>query len=234
MDLAGLPPYAALAIAFAAGTVSFLSPCVAPLVPGYLAFIAGVDAERQQAVRRTLAFVAGFALVFTLLGLGAASITEALLANRGEIEVGSGLLVALLGLAMVWGRTLVPGSGRIVERLREPGSYAGAVGIGAAFAFAWSPCIGPALAAILTIAGTGQQPAWGGLLLFAYSAGLGLPFIAAAFGLDRFLRTSRALRAHARGVQLAGGAGLVLMGIFIASGQLGRLTAHLARWIPAL
>lgn len=239
MDLDQLPAAAALAGALLAGVVSFLSPCVAPLVPGYLAFVTGSELPakpraRPLLVRRTIAFVAGFALVFTLLGLGAATATRALVEHRQPLELVGGAMVAAMGLAMVWGTSMLPGTGSILVRLREPGSYLGATGVGAVFAIAWSPCIGPALAAILAIASTGQDPLWGAALLLTYSLGLGIPFVVAALGLQRFLRVSRAVREHTRTIQLVAGLAMVGMGVLIATGAMGKLTAHLARLLPAL
>lgn len=239
MDLAGLPPAAALLAALAAGAASFLSPCVAPLLPGYVAFIAPPDDE--QGLRRTfpraLGFVAGFVALFAALGTTAAALSRQLDANRSLLELLSGLLVSLLGLAMLFDRSLVPpwlaarlqrGTGRV----GAPATVLAAMPVGAAFAVAWTPCIGPALAAILAIAAGGADPAWGAALLVTYGVGLGIPFLLGALALDRVRAISIALRRHARGIRVASGAVLVLLGIAIATGGFGQVTARLARMVP--
>jgi cytochrome c-type biogenesis protein len=234
VNLAELPAAPALGVALLAGAASFLSPCVAPLVPGYLAFVTGSEAPgnaeaRPLVLRRTGAFVLGFALVFTALGLAVATATQVLVDNRQLLEVLGGTMVTLMGLAMAWGKQLFPGTGPVVERLREPGSSVGAMAVGAVFGIAWTPCIGPALATILAIAATGQDPWWGAALLATYALGLGIPFLLAAAVLQRFLRASRALRAHTRRIQVGAGTVLVLMGVLVATGALGQLSVRLAR-----
>lgn len=243
MQIADAPHLVALAVALAAGVVSFLSPCVFPLVPGYLAFVSGAGAGvgepadsaglRARVLVRASSFVLGFSTVFTLLGLGTAAATEQLVRHRVALELTGGLLVVLLGLAMVWGLGLpTSGGGRLARTLREPSSIVGSALVGAAFAIAWTPCIGPALGAILAVAGSTADLEWGATLLFAYSMGLGVPFLAAAAGTGRFLRLSRRARPHLRRVQAASGAVLVLMGALIATGAMARLSSYLARFLP--
>ena len=238
MDIAGLPPWAALAVAVAAGAASFLSPCVAPLLPGYVAFVAGSSAERDRgALPRATGFVGGFVVLFALLGASAAAFSRQLAAERATLELVSGLLVALLGLAMAFDRTLVPTRAGAhaqarANRLGAPGTVLAAMPVGAAFAIAWSPCIGPALAAILALAAGGAQPAWGAALLVAYGLGLGIPFILGAVMLDRVRGVSAALRRHARAIRIGGGVLLVMLGVAIATGGFGYVAARLARIVP--
>lgn len=238
MDIAGLSPIAALAVAMLAGAASFLSPCVAPLLPGYVAFVAGGSAAHSRgALPRAIGFVLGFVVLFALLGATAAAFSRELRAERATLELFSGLIVALLGLAMVFDRSIVPA--RLGARLQSstgtatsPATILGAMPVGAAFAIAWSPCIGPALAAILTLAAGGSDPAWGATLLVAYGLGLGLPFVAAAVALDRVHGISRALRRHARTIRVTGGVLLVVLGVAIATGGFGAVAARLARIVP--
>lgn len=238
MDLAGLPTTAALLAALAAGTASFLSPCVAPLLPGYVAFVAaGGDAGQRGSLARALGFVAGFVLLFAALGATAAAFSRELDQNRAVLELVSGLLVALLGVAMAFDRSLVPSSlaARLQERasrLHAPATVAAAMPVGAAFAIAWSPCIGPALAAILALAAGGADPAWGATLLVAYGLGLGVPFLLGALALDRVGAVSRRVRRRARAIRAGAGVLLTLLGVAIATGAFGMVTARLARVVP--
>lgn len=238
MELSGLSPAMALLVASLAGAASFLSPCVAPLLPGYVAFVAGgsVDQERG-ALPRATGFVAGFVLLFAALGATAAAFSRELAESRALLELASGLLVALLGLAMAFDRTLVPTRAaaslqRRTSRLGAPATALAAMPIGAAFAIAWSPCIGPALAAILAIAAGGADPAWGAMLLLVYGLGLGVPFLLGALALDRVRGISLRLRRHARAIRITGGVLLVVLGIAIATGGFGQVTARLARVVP--
>lgn len=238
MELAGLSPAAALAVASFAGVASFLSPCVAPLLPGYLAFVAGPGStSRSGVLPRALGFVAGFVVLFALLGASAATLSRQLDAHRAELELVSGLVVALLGLAMVFGKSPMPtGAGTRMQertsRMGSPASIAAAMPIGAAFAIAWSPCIGPALAAILTLAAGGASPAWGATLLVAYGIGLGIPFLLGAVALDRVHAVSRRLRRNVRLVNIVCGLALLVLGLAIATGSFGSVTARLARSVP--
>jgi cytochrome c-type biogenesis protein len=236
MEIGQLPAYAALLAALAAGAVSFLSPCVAPLVPGYVAFLAGEDAGPRRSLLRAIAFVAGFAVVFTALGATAGSLSRLLLQHRAELELASGCVVALLGLAMVWGRSMLPRTraAGVASRVRQPVTYLGAAAVGAAFSVAWSPCIGPVLASILTVAAAAEHAGWGALLLLVYSVGLGLPFVLVALGVGRARTWSRALRAHGRAIQLVSGLLMIAMGLLIAAGVLGAVTGRLASLAPAI
>jgi cytochrome c-type biogenesis protein len=222
---------AGLAAAFAAGFVSFLSPCVLPLVPGYLSLVSGVGfndlAERpRRVVGASLAFVAGFGVVFVLFGAGAAWFGDVLLTNRRPLEIVAGAFIVLAGL--VYARVPLP---LTLLRERRVG-FRGGVPLlsGAAFAIGWTPCIGPTLAAILALSAAGASPAEGAVLLGVYALGLGVPFVLFALGFARALAVTAFLRRHARGLALASGAVLVVFGVLLATGQLVRLTTDLARF----
>lgn len=230
---------AALLAAFAAGAASFLSPCVAPLLPGYVAFVGGSSAgSRTGAFPRALGFVAGFVVLFAALGATAAAFSRELASSRASLELVSGLLVALLGLAMTFDRSIVPPSlatrlQRRSSRVGAPATALAAMPVGAAFAVAWSPCIGPALAAILAMAAGGADPGLGAVLLVSYGVGLGVPFLLGALALDRVHGLSARLRRHARTIRIVGGVLLVVLGVAIATGGFGLVAARLARIVPS-
>ncbi|TMF85047.1 MAG: cytochrome C biogenesis protein [Chloroflexi bacterium] len=215
------------ALALAAGILSFTSPCALPLVPGYLGFMSGVSAGRGRTVLAATLFVLGFAVVFTALGWAAASAGSLLTgAPRDWLDRAAGILIVVLGLIVIG---LVPApllmrEGRpLLERVR-PGP-AGALFLGVAFAFGWTPCIGPVLGAILTMASVQGSAPRAALLLLIYSLGLGIPFLLAAASLERFAGVSGWLRRHARPIDTVGGLLLVGMGVLVFTGDLNRVLA---------
>lgn len=232
-----LSPFGLL-LAFAGGFVSFLSPCVLPLVPGYLAWVAGTDLHDAGERRwRTLGlagcFVLGFALVFVALGLGATAIGDALRRWSLELAVASGVLIALMGVVQM-GLLRLPALMREM-RFRTPAAGGGpgsATLIGMAFGFGWTPCIGPVLAGVLAAAAL--SPSGGALLLAAYAAGLGVPFLLAAFYLPEATARLRGRGRLARGLQLASGAVMVAAGLAIATGEMSRFAVWLIETFPIL
>jgi cytochrome c-type biogenesis protein len=211
-------------ITFGAGLVGFLSPCVLPLLPGYVGFMTGsAVVERvppRKALPGTLAFVAGLTVVFVSLGATASVLSSFLLDHKRGIEIVSGSFVIVLGTLMVLG----PRSPFLRERrfyLRPGGGVGRTFGLGAAFAFAWTPCIGPTLGAALNLAATSDGLADGIGLLFAYSLGIGLPFVAAGLGLMTF---GGRLKRHAATIQLVGGVVLVGVGVLMITGRLTDIT----------
>jgi cytochrome c-type biogenesis protein len=226
-----------LVIAFAAGVVAFTSPCVLPLVPGYLSFVSGVGFDelgsRPRAVARsTAAFVGGFTVMFVALGAGAAWFGNVLLANRRSLEIAAGIFVILAALTLVG--TPLPGIlSREVPLLSvhtgEVGLPAAAL-LGVAFAVGWTPCVGPTLAAILTLSAGSGGATEGAVLLAAFSLGLGLPFLAFGLAFTRSLGLVGWLRRHRRAVSAASASLLVAFGILLITGQLVETTARLARY----
>ncbi|MBI2238460.1 MAG: cytochrome C biogenesis protein [Actinobacteria bacterium] len=227
-----------LSLALLAGVLSFSSPCCLPLMPGYLSYVSGVAGEhagavavRRRVVGAAALFVAGFAAVFTLLGATASLGGSFLLRNRDVLTRGAGAFVIAMGLAAL-GLFKVA----FLYRERRPALHrirsgpVGALPLGMAFAVGWTPCIGPVLAGILTAAATTQAAAWGALLLFVYSLGLGIPFLLLAVGYARAGTAFAWLRRHGRAIERLGGVVLVTMGILMITGQWVRLFAPLLRW----
>ncbi len=232
-----------LAIAFAAGLLGFFSPCVVPLIPGYLSFVSGVSISELDAVelRRhtgrvvgaTLVFVLGFAAVFTALGASASLAGAFVLTNREWLSRIGGVVVILLGLSML-GIVKIPGlhRERRVQITRRPGGLAGMFLVGMAFGFAWTPCVGPVLGAILTLAATTQRAGDGARLLCAYSLGLGLPFLLTALLLTTAFGTLRMLARNARAIEVASGMFLVVMGTALLFDLVFRLNAWILQIFP--
>lgn len=224
-----------LAVAFAAGFVSFTSPCVLPLVPGYLSFVSGVGfdelgARPRRVATSTAAFVAGFTVMFVLLGAGAAWFGGALLENRRTLEIAAGAFIIVA--ALTFAGLPLPRLLQVERRLslRSRGSLPTASLAGVAFAVGWTPCIGPTLAAILTLALGEASAAQGAVLLAAYSLGLGVPFLLFGLAFTRSLGLVRALRRHWRAVSLVSAGLLATFGVLLITGDLVRLTTRLARF----
>lgn len=222
-----------LATAFAAGFASFISPCVWPLVPGYLSFVSGVayeDLERStgRVVRSTAMFVAGFTLVFAAFGAGVGYAGAAISSHRRALELIAGVLVIAMGLALVGVAGRVFGREVSLRQRVRPISHAGALLTGIAFAIGWTPCIGPVLTAILLLATQTGGAGEGALLLLAYGLGLGVPFLAAGVALSRAMRGLGPLRRHAVTINRVAGAVLVVMGVLLATGRLTEITQRLS------
>ena len=227
-------------IAFSAGVFSFLSPCVLPLVPSYLTFVTGMSLEDlQEGVDRkttfihSLLFVIGFSSIFILLGASASFLGQFLRAYEIWIARIGGVIIILLGMHLA-------GVFRITPLLREkrmhlndkPAGYLGTLGVGVAFGAGWTPCIGPALGAILTY-GMTQDTMWAGVgLLSVYSLGLAIPFLLASLALDWFLQTFQKFRTWIPIVEKASGVLLIVLGVLLLTGQFTVLAAWLNRYTP--
>ncbi len=226
-----------LAIAFGAGMLSFLSPCVLPLVPAYLINLAGESAisgtDRRRTIAHAAVFVAGFSAVFTLLWVGIALLGS----QGGELVVWlqriAGLGLVVLGMHMV-GLITIPLLERATDLRLEGGArgYRRSLLIGIAFGAGWTPCIGPYLALILTML-LNVDIASGAILLLAYSLGLGVPFLLVAGGLGSVQRALDWVRLHIRAVNAVGGTLVIVMGLLLLSGQLTRLN-QLFNFLPLL
>lgn len=232
-----------LAVAFAAGILGFLSPCIVPLIPGYLSFVSGLSlAEMSRDERRrhlgrvlsaTLLFVLGFSMIFTALGASASALGNVVLGNRLWLSRIGGVVVIVLGLAVL-GIIKVPGLYRTrrFEMSRRPFGLLGALPVGMAFGFAWTPCVGPVLSGVLTLAAATQTAANGAALLFAYSLGLGLPFLATAALMTTAFDAMGWLRRHASAVTAVSGVFLLVMGTAMATDLLFTLNTWLIRLVP--
>lgn len=219
-------------IAFVAGLVSFVSPCVLPLVPGYLSYMSGFGvADASPKASRTalvaVAFVLGFTAVFVALGASATLLGSVLIANKTLLARIGGVLIIALGLVFM-GLIRVPFLYREARWHPTPrAGFWGSMLLGGAFAFGWSPCIGATMGVVLTMAagqGTTGGPGEGALLLAVYSLGLGLPFILAGVGISRLTGAVKWLRRHTRGLNLASGALLVVVGLLFLTNNLFRVS----------
>lgn len=277
-------------VAFGAGMLSFLSPCVLPLVPAYLSMVSGLTAaelsalaeepqrraapvaepvlvgggapetvgpapdpvsasaagaevlrrHRARLLRGILAFIAGFTVVFTILGASASSIGRLFLTHQHTLEVVSGVLIVLFGavlIAMAAGATLpmgLAGERRFLVRPSVLGAWAPPV-MGMAFAFAWTPCLGPVLGSVLALAaGTGGSATGGIALLFAYSLGLGVPFLLTGLAFGRMTDLLARVKSRLRLIDLIGGTVLVAFGVLLLTRNVDVLSAHISTWLRDL
>lgn len=227
-----------LLLAFGGGLVSFLSPCVLPLVPGWVAYACGTglrDAPpRSRAVLLGACFVAGFALVFVLLGLGASALSHWLRRWSLEFQIAGGMLV--LGFGLMQMGAMRPGW--LLREKRLPafatgGTPVGAGLLGLSFGFAWTPCIGPVLGAVLAVAAAQSEGA-GVLLLLAYALGLGVPFLLVAFYLPTAAARLRRWGGFGRAAQVASGAVMAVMGIAMITGEMTRFAVWIMQTFPFL
>jgi cytochrome c-type biogenesis protein len=283
-----------LLVAFGAGMLSFLSPCVLPLVPAYLSMVSGLSAaelsalqrspvaaphpapvpvavavggpgmetaagpagpdagtgvvldadelrgERGRLLRGILAFIAGFTVIFTILGASASAAGRLFLTHQRALETASGVLIVVFGsvlVAMAAGVTLpaaLSGERRFIVRPSVLGAWAPPV-MGMAFAFAWTPCIGPVLGSVLALAaGTGGSATGGIALLLAYSLGLGVPFLLTGLAFGRMTDLLARVRGRLRLVDLVGGAVLIAFGVLLLTGNVDVISAHIADWLRDL
>ncbi len=223
-------------IAFLAGVLSFLSPCVLPLVPTYLAYVGGSGGARRAVVLRNAAlFVLGFSLVFIGMGASASALGSVLRDQRELLATVGGVLVIAFGLVMV-GAIRLPflyrDTRRPVASTTDTQRPFGATLLGMAFAFGWTPCIGPVLGAILTAAGASGTLSTGVGLLTAYAAGLAVPFMLAALAIEPFLRVSRKIRPWLPWVERGAGALLLVVGVMMVTGTFTQLNLILLEWTP--
>ncbi len=229
-----------VAVAFGAGILSFLSPCVLPLVPSYLSFVTGMTLEdlqegvdRRTTLVHALLFVGGFSVIFVLLGASASFLGQFFRQYEMWIARIGGVVIMILGLHLmgVWRMTPLLREKRI-ELHDKPAGYVGTVGVGMAFGAGWTPCIGPVLGGILTFAASADQ-FWSGVgLLGVYSAGLAVPFLLSALALEKFLEAFERFRRFLPTVQIASGALLVVLGLLLVTGTFTVLSTYLIRFTP--
>ena len=231
--------------ALLAGALSFLSPCVLPLVPPYLCYMAGISVDQFRgneavAVRRdtrgavllaAFFFTLGFATVFIALGAGASTIGMVLRRHLDILAQIGGVIIILMGLHFLG----VLRIGLFAREARfqgggKPATASGAYLMGLAFAFGWTPCIGPALQVVLTLALNEATAVRGAVLALSYALGLGLPFLIAAVALDRFGATTAFVRRHHRALQIGGGLLMIIVGVLLLTGWWDVLMGHLRQW----
>ncbi|MDP9988752.1 cytochrome c biogenesis protein CcdA (plasmid) [Arthrobacter sp. FW306-05-C] len=211
----------ALPLAAVAGLVSFLSPCILPLVPGYLGFVSGLTDPGQPGNRRRVLtgvalFILGFGAVFTLYGAAFGAIGSWLVRWQDPLMRVLGVVVILMGLVLLGGFSWL----QQTRKFRAPGrkGLAGAPVLGVVFGLGWTPCMGPTLSAVLSLSVTAASAWRGALLAFVYCLGLGIPFVLVAFGLNWVSRVLAVVRAHIRAVNIAGAAMLIILGVLMVSG----------------
>ena len=235
-----------LYLAFAAGVLSFLSPCVLPLVPSYLAFLTGLSFEElthehpKQKLRRmilshSLLFILGFSLLFTIMGASATLIGQFLAAHRDTIRIVGGIMVILFGLFIsgVFSVAFLQQEKKLHLRAKPLG-YLGSFLVGVTFAAGWTPCVGPLLSSILLYASTAENLRSGILLLFFYSLGLGIPFFACSLALNSFLNVFQKTRRYLGVFTKVGGALLVIVGVLLLMNSFEFLNEILGQWLPSL
>ncbi len=233
--------------AFIAGLVSFISPCVLPIVPPYLCYLAGVsldkltgDEQRDRGAATrvflaALAFVLGFSTVFVALGATASVIGQTITRYLDTLSVVAGIIIIIMGLHFlgIFRISMLYREARL-QVVRKPAGLAGSYLVGLAFAFGWTPCVGPVLAAILFVAGAEGSAARGAVLLLFYSLGIGLPFLAAALFAGPFMKFMGRFRKHMGTVEKVMGGMLVVTGILFVTGQMSNMAYWLLSAFPSL
>ena len=229
-----------IGISFTAGLLSFLSPCVLPLIPSYVSFITGLSLDDIQRSRRitlihSLLFIAGFTIVFMVLGATATVLGRALLRHRDWVGRIGGVLVIVLGLYLLGLLNIgALARERRVHVADKPLGYLGTLLVGMAFAAGWTPCIGPILGGVLTYTASSADLNRGLVLLFAYSLGLALPFLLAALMIDRFMEMFQRYRGALIWMSRASGVLLIAVGLLMITGSMTVLSAWLQRFTPEL
>jgi cytochrome c-type biogenesis protein len=238
-------PEVTLLAAFLAGVVSFLSPCVLPLVPSYGTFITGVSFDELTAgdktgrIRRltmihSLAFIVGFSIVFITLGATATAAGQFLREHQDLLRQVGGAMIILFGLYLTGLLPVAALSREAKFRMTsKPLGLLGSVLVGITFAAGWTPCIGPILASILLYASTAEKAGTGVLLLSVYSLGLGVPFFLASLGMNTFLAASRKLRGSLRLIEIISGVILIVFGISLVTNLFRHFVSFLSRYLPA-
>ncbi len=232
-----------VAVAFSAGLLSFLSPCVLPLFPSYLSFITGMSVDRlaadvsagsrRRVILHSLAFIAGFSLVFIALGASFSAAGRFLLDYREWIRIAGGLLIIVFGLYIAGIlRIGIFGRSRQIEIKTKPAGYIGTFAVGVTFAIGWTPCVGPILGSILSLAGTAETVRKGIGLLMAYSAGLALPFFLSSLALGGFLKFFKRYRAAMPVVERVAGVLLVLVGLLVVTNYFVVLNSYAISLTP--
>jgi cytochrome c-type biogenesis protein len=234
-----------LIAAFAAGFLSFVSPCVLPLIPGYVSFVSGVSLEdmrgdaavssaRRHVLVTSVFFVLGFSLVFIALGATASVVGQFLFERQPLLAKIAGVLLVIFGLhTMGVFRIALLESEKRMQANRKPAGALGAMLVGIAFAFGWSPCIGPILGGILALAAS-KDTVWEGTeLLAVYSVGLGIPFLLTSLAINQFFAVTKRIRKHYHAIELVSGGLLVAIGVLIFTNQFTIIVRYLQPYLPS-
>ena len=230
--------FAQIVALFGAGVASFLAPCIVPLVPAYLGIIVGEVGDAHdpaRAVPATLIFIAGFTTVFAGLGAVAGLLGSSLSSFQEIVRVVGGVLIIVMGLALLGvARGPLARERRLIPKLPAITGVARPYIVGVAFGAGWSPCVGPLLAAALTIAARSQAVGRGTILLCAYALGIGVPFLVTALGIASSPRLADRLRRMGPGLERVAGVLLVALGVLLATNTYIHLTSYLARFVPSV
>ena len=229
-----------LLVCFSAGFLSFISPCILPLIPSYLAFISGVSIEeltqgnfksaRLGVILNSVLFILGFSLVFIAFGASATFIGKILLQNKRIIEIIGGIIIIILGIHFTGLiRVKFLEREKTIHLTRKPLGYLGSFLVGTAFAAGWTPCVGPILASILTLAASTRNVMKGIIMLSFYSLGLGIPFFIAGLLIHKFFEYFKTIRKHFKIITIIGGIFLILIGIMLLSGAFSLINAYINR-----
>ena len=227
-----------------AGVLSFLSPCVLPIVPGYLCFIAGTSLDKvlnneiqigNNIFKYALSFVLGFSTVFVILGASSTVLSSLLYEYFDYLRIAGGIIIIIFGIhfTQIIQLSFLNKDIRFQIENYRPGLI-GSYIIGLSFAFGWTPCIGPILGSVLTVAASSETMSQGVFLLISYSAGLGIPFLLAAYGINRFLKFLSKIRKYIRSIEILTGLLLILFGFLILTNQIQELAFFFIKYFPFL
>ena len=229
-----------LAFAFGAGFISFLTPCVLPIIPGYISYITGknlneIEQDKRVVLIKTILFSLGFSLVFIILGATASAVGNILLFLTNELRIAAGVVIILFSLQMlgIFNFNFLNQEKRIQTQSYKD-NYAFPLLVGAAFAFGWTPCIGPVLGSILALSATEASIGSGILLLSFYSLGLAIPFVLSGYFMNKFLTTRKGFSKYYGRVTKTGGAILLITGILIATNQIQVISYYILTMFPFL
>ena len=229
-----------LAFAFGAGFISFLTPCVLPIIPGYISYITGknlgeIDRDKKNVLIKTVLFSLGFSLVFIALGIAASTLGNILLFFSNELRIAAGILIILFSMQM-WGlfNFKFLNQEKRIKTKNYKDNYAFPLIVGAAFAFGWTPCIGPVLGSILALSATEASVSKGILLLSFYSLGLAIPFIASGYFMSKFLISKKGFGKYYNIITKTGGIILLITGILIATNQIQVISYYILTTFPFL
>ena len=229
-----------LILAFGAGFISFLTPCVLPIIPGYISYITGknldeIEENKKAVLIKTILFSIGFSVVFIILGATASALGNILLFLSNELRIVAGVLIILFSLQMLGVLNLnFLNQEKRIETKSYKNNYAFPVFVGAAFAFGWTPCIGPVLGSILALSATEASISTGVFLLSFYSLGLAVPFILSGYYMSRFLNTRKGFSKYYGRVTKTGGTILLITGILIATNQIQVISYYILTIFPIL